>query len=313
VSLLKPPAVASDAHWSVIAPASMAQSDRVKGGVEVLRSLGFSATLGRHALERGPLYFAGTREQRQRDLHEAFANTGTSAVMAVRGGYGSNYLLDELDLALIERHPKPFFAYSDLTGIQLYLLDQIGLPVFHGPMLAADFYLGAGVHLESFRASLTGEPYSVGEAEGLRILKTPANSGRVRGTLYGGCLSILVSLLNTEWEPATEGKLLFVEDVGAKPYQIDRMLWQLRAAGKLEGCLGILFGEMLNCTSPGAPPELIEQTVLSALEGFEGPIAIGLRSGHVSTGNVTLTFGTEAELVYGSDPRLNILEPAVTK
>ena len=74
------------------------------------------------------------------------------------------------------------------------------------------------------------------------------------GTLYGGCLSILVSLLGTPWEPPTEGKLLFLEDIGAKPYQIDRMLWQLRQAGKLEGVRGIVFGEMLDCASPGASP-----------------------------------------------------------
>ena len=213
-------------------------------------------------------------------------------VMSLRGGYGSNYLLDRLDLELIRAHAKPFFAYSDLTGVQLHLLDGIGLPAFHGPMLAADFYLEDGVHLPSFQAALAGETYAVGAAEGLRTLK----SGTARGTLYGGCLSILVSLLGTAWEPRTEGKLLFLEDVGAKPYQVDRMLWQLRKAGKLEGVTGIVFGEMLDCASPGGEPEMLEKTILSALEDFAGPIAVGLRSGHVSRQNVTLTFGVEAEL-----------------
>lgn len=233
--------------------------------------------------------------------------------MAVRGGYGSNYLLEDLDVATIQQRPKPFFAYSDLTGIQLHLLDRIGLPVFHGPMLAADFYLTDGVHRDSFRASLAGDPYSVGEAEGMRLLKPSATSDAVEGTLYGGCLSILVALLGTPWEPKTEGKLLFIEDVGAKPYQIDRMLWQLRSAGKLDGVPAIVFGEMLDCASAGAAPDLLENTILSALHGFAGPIAIGLRSGHVSRQNVTLTFGVEAELTTGDHPRLNLLEPAVTK
>jgi len=227
--------------------------------------------------------------------------------MCLRGGYGSNYLLNELDLRLIAEHPKPFFAYSDLTGIQLRLLDELGLPAFHGPMLAADFYLEDGVHLPSFEAALAGESYSVCAVEGLRALKP----GNASGILYGGCLSILVSLLGTEWEPQTEGKLLFLEDVGAKPYQVDRMLWQLRNAGKLEGVSGIIFGEMLDCVSPGAAPDLLEQAILSALSGFEGPIAIGLRSGHVSRSNVTLTFGVEAELEVGEETQLNLLEPAV--
>lgn len=311
--LLKPRAVAPDAQLSVIAPASFALPDRVKHGMEALRELGYTPVLSQSALERGPLYFAGTREQRQADLHAAFADPNTSAVMAVRGGYGSNYLLEGLDLAAIQQRPKPFFTYSDLTGIQLHLLDRIGLPVFHGPMLAADFYKKDGVHFESFRASLVGEPYSVGAGEGLRMLKAAGSQGTVKGTLYGGCLSILVSLLSTPWEPATEGKLLFIEDVGAKPYQIDRMLWQLRAAGKLDGVSGIIFGEMLDCSSPGAAPDLLENTILSALNGFAGPVAIGLRSGHVSHQNVTLTFGTEAELTVADSPRLNLLEPAVTK
>jgi muramoyltetrapeptide carboxypeptidase len=225
----------------------------------------------------------------------------------MRGGYGSNYLLDGLDLKLIASHPKPFFAYSDLTGMQLRLLDEIGLPAFHGPMVAADFYLEDGVHLPSFHAALAGEPYSVGAAEGLRALKP----GNADGILYGGCLSIVVSLLGTEFEPHTEGKLLFLEDTGAKPYQIDRMLWQLRQAGKFDNVNGIIFGEMLDCASPGAQPELLEETILSALDAFDGPIAIGLRSGHVSRQNVTLTFGVQAGLAVGEETSLRIRESAV--
>ncbi|MDE3148619.1 MAG: LD-carboxypeptidase, partial [Acidobacteriota bacterium] len=188
------------------------------------------------------------------------------------------------------------------------LLDEMGLPAFHGPMAAADFYLEDGVHLASFEAALKGEAYSVGADEGLRALKP----GTGRGVLYGGCLSILASLLGTPWEPETEGKLLFLEDTGVKPYQVDRMLWQLRQAGKLEGVRGIVFGEMLDCVSPGAAPELLEEAILSALNGFDGPIAIGLRSGHVSRQNVTLTFGVEAELDLGKEAQLRLLEAAVS-
>jgi muramoyltetrapeptide carboxypeptidase len=118
-------------------------------------------------------------------------------------------------------------------------------------------------------------------------------------------------LLGTEWEPQTEDKLLFLEDTGAKPYQVDRMLWQLRQAGKLDGVRGIVFGEMLDCVSPGAPPELLDKAILSALDGFDGPIAIGLRSGHVSRQNVTLTFGVQAELKAGELSELHLLEAAV--
>jgi muramoyltetrapeptide carboxypeptidase len=307
--LLKPAAVRSGAGVSVIAPASSAQPERVERGLEALRGLGFVPRVGEYALKRGPLYFAGTPEQRLADLHAAFADETTSAVLCLRGGYGSNYLLGKLDMDPIRAHPKPFFAYSDMTGVQLRLLDEIGLPAFYGPMVAADFYLEDGVHLQSFNAAIEGEPYSVGAAEGLRVLKP----GVTRGVLYGGCLSILVSLLGTEWEPQTEGKLLFLEDTGVKPYQVDRMLWQLREAGKLEDVRGIVFGEMVDCVSPGAPPELLDEAILRVFEGFDGPIAMGLRSGHVSRQNVTLTFGVEAELNLAVEARLHLLEGAVEK
>lgn len=310
--LLKPPAVAPGAAITVVAPASSAKPERTERGLAALYNLGFVPTLGANALLREPLYFAGTAAQRLADLHAAFADPATGAVMALRGGYGSNYLLEDIDLTIIATHPKPLFAYSDLTGMQLHLLDELGLPAFHGPMLAADFYLPDGVHRESFRAALAGEPYTVGPAEGLRILKS-ASRKTVSGTLHGGCLSILVSLLGTPWEPATENKLLFVEDVSAKPYQVDRMLWQLRAAGKLDGVCGIIFGEMVDCVSSGAAPDLLDRAILSALDGLDIPIAIGLRSGHVSRSNVTLTFGVQAELVLSDEPALTLLEPAVTR
>ena len=292
---------------AVVSPASFAQPERVEQGMDRLRQLRFSPRLQSNAQTRGPLYFAGSPQQRLADLHAAFADPETSIVAALRGGYGSNYLLDSLDLTLIAQHAKPFFAYSDMTALQLRLLDQLGLPAFHGPMVAADFYLDDGVHLESLQSALAGRPYWLGSAEGLRTLRP----GNARGTLYGGCLSILAALIGTPWEPETEGKLLFIEDVGAKPYQLDRMLWQLRHAGKLNGVRGIVFGEMLDCNSPGAPAGLLENAILSALDGLDIPIALGLRSGHVSRQNVTLIFGVEAELQAGDEARLTLLQPAV--
>lgn len=292
---------------SVVSPASFANPDRLQRGLESLATLGFTPRLGAHTQTHGPLFFAGTPEQRLADLHAAFADPETSIVASVRGGYSSNYLLHALDLDLIRTHPKPFFAYSDLTGIQLRLLDRLSLPAFHGPMVAADFSVEDGVHLPSFQSALSGQPYTIGALEGLRTLKP----GIARGTLYGGCLSILVSLLGTPWEPATEGKLVFLEDTGVKPYQIDRMLWQLQQAGKLDGVRGIIFGEMLDCVSPGASPQLLEDVILHAFSGLEIPIAIGLRSGHVSRQNVTLIFGIETELRASDEPQLHLLQPAV--
>ena len=307
--LLKSASAASGAGVSIIAPASFARQERIMAGVERMTALGYMPKFADNALARGPLFFAGTLEARIADLHAAFADPETQVVMCLRGGYGSNYLLEDIDLELFRAHPKPFFAYSDLTGLQLHLLDKLHIPAFHGPMLAADFYLEDGVHLPSFHAALAGQPYSVGSAEGLRVLKP----GSASGTLYGGCLSILVAMLGTPWEPQTEGKLLFIEDLNEKPYRIDRMLWQLRKAGKFNGVTGIIFGEMLDCVSSPAETDQLDQAIMNALNGFQGPIAIGLRSGHVSRQNVTLTFGVAADLHVSEEIELKLLEPAVKR
>lgn len=306
-AVLKPSAVPLDALVAVVSPASTPKADQVEDGLQALRTLGYAPQSADHILTRGPLYFAGTPEMRLRDLHHAFADDEVRAIFSSRGGYGSNYLLDALDLDLIAESAKPLIGYSDLTAVQLWLLDQINLPAFHGPMVAADFSREDGVHLSSLQAALGGQTYSVGAAEGMRTL----HPGRARGTLYGGCLSILVALLGTPFEPQTEGKLLFLEDLNARPYQIDRMLWQLRQAGKFDGVKGIVFGEMVDCNSPGAAPELLDEVILRVFDDFPGPIAIGLRSGHVSRSNVTLTFGVEAELQAANEAELHLLEPAV--
>ena len=288
-----PAALAKPVRFAVVAPASNAVPEKVHSGVQRLQELGHSATLMPHALGREWPYFAATAEQRLADLHAAFADPKIDALICTRGGYGSNYLLPLLDVELIRCARKPLIGYSDHTAIQTWLLDHAQVPVLHGPMVAADFSRDDGVDLPSFTAALHGEPYALAAGSGLR----PLRPGRAKGVLYGGCLSLLVSLLGTKFAPQTEGKLLFLEDLGEKPFQIDRMLRQMQLAGKFEGVQGIVFGEMLDCVSAGAPPNLVEDVIAAVMDWFPGPIAVGLRSGHVSHRNVTLPFGVEAELM----------------
>jgi len=299
--------VSPGARVAIVAPASNAKPERIELGLAALRRRGFDAIAGSHALGKEPPFFSGTATERLDDLHQAFADPAARALICTRGGYGSNYLLEDLDLELIRANPKPFFGYSDLTTVQTWLLDQLGLVAFHGPMVAADFYREGGVHEASFEAALSGGIVVAGADEGLRILKP----GRAQGVVYGGCLSILTFALGTRFAPQTEGKLLFIEDVAAKPYQIDRMLRQMLLAGKFDGVTGLIFGEMLECVSPGTSEDLLEPVILRVFDWFEGPIAIGLRSGHVSRGNVTLPLGIEAELILEHEPVLRYLGPAV--
>jgi muramoyltetrapeptide carboxypeptidase len=303
---LKIPAVMRGAKIAVVSPASYPQPERLSKGVEVLRSLGFEPVIGGHALSKTDGYFAGSVEERLKDLHAAFANPEVQAIFCSRGGYGTNYLLDRLDLNLIRQNPKPLLGYSDLTCMQSWLLDTLGLTAFHGPMVAADFGLPDGIDNVSLFAALKGEQWALGPESGLRVLQP----GNAEGVLYGGCLTLLAASLGTKYAPRTEGKLLFFEDLAVKPYQLDRLLRQMLLAGKFEGAVGIVFGEMRSCLDPGQEPAILDEMLLRVLGGLAIPMAIGLRSGHVSHRNLTLAFGARAELDLAPGPRLTFLEPA---
>jgi muramoyltetrapeptide carboxypeptidase len=306
VSRLTLPAVPRGARVAVVSPASYPQPENLAKGVQALSSLGYQPVLGRHALEKANGYFAGTAAERAEDLHAAFLDPTIRAIFCTRGGYGSNYLLDLLDLELIRANPKPFLGYSDMTSIQTWLLDQIGLTAFHGPLVAGDFSVENRVETASLFAALGAERWMVGRDSGLRTLR----QGKTSGALYGGCLTLLAASLGTRYAPQTEGKLLFLEDLNVRPYQLDRLLRQMLLAGKFEGVVGVVFGEMLQSLGPGESPGFLEAMILRVLECVDGPIAIGLRSGHVSHGNVTLAFGIEAELNLEGEPRLAFAERA---
>ena len=127
---------------------------------------------------------------------------------------------------------------------------------------------------------------------------------------------MLVASLGTPFEIMTDNTLLFLEDIAAKPYQVDRMLTQLRLADKLIGVRGIIFGEMLDCRQPGGQDYTLQQVIVRALRGVnpDVPIVYGLKSGHVSSGNIMLPLGVEAELVAtAAGAELKILEPATRK
>lgn len=307
--ILKPGAVSHGAKAAVVSPASYPDPVRLAKGIDVLRGLGYEPSMGVHALSKAHGYFAGTTEQRVEQLHSAFLDPEIRLIVCSRGGYGANYLLDRLDFDLIRANPKPLLAYSDITCLQTWLLDQAGVPSFYAPMAAADFALEDGVDVKSLFAALTGQMWTVGAEEGLRILRP----GKCEGVLYGGCLTLLAAMLGTRFAPQTEGKLLFLEDLNVRPYQLDRLLRHMILAGKFEGVRGVIFGEMVNCQEPGPPSRLLDDMILRVLEDVEGPIAIGLRSGHVTRANVTLAFGLQAELCLEGIPRLTFLESATVR
>jgi muramoyltetrapeptide carboxypeptidase len=296
----------------VLSPASTPKPDLVQSGMDCLNRLGYKTVLMPHALDSGPLYYAGTVQQRVADLHAAFADAAIDGIVCTRGGWGSAELMPHLDAELVRANPKVFVGYSDHTALHTWLARETGLVTFHGPMVAADFARTDGFDPASWNHALGGDAaWSLGAQAGLRGL----HPGVADGTLAGGCISILAESLGTPYAllPASADapRILFLEDIGTKPYQWDRMLLHLRYAGLLPHVTGIVFGDMRQCVAP-EEDALLEQAILHALADFTGPIAIGLRSGHVDTTNITLPLGVQARLDLSAPekPRLEFLEAA---
>jgi muramoyltetrapeptide carboxypeptidase len=295
----------------IIAPASNVKRDDLEAGCEALRRAGYKPFYFDSIFDQD-LYFAGSVERRVRELEAMFTREEVRAIICARGGYGANYLLSRLNLEIVKSHPKIFVGYSDLTALLTYFSDATGLVTFHGPMVAKDWAHEDGVDSVSWRAALTAT-----DAWELNLDTTSGAKGLVdgscEGTLYGGCLSILVASLGTPYEIHTEGTILFLEDIAAKPYQIDRMLMQLKLAGKFDGVRGVVFGQMRDCVQNANQGYRLEDLVLRIVGDLGTPVAYGVRSGHVTARNITLPIGVHAGLtVWDGNVQLKILEAAVS-
>ena len=308
-SRIKPRALRPGDKVGIVAPASNVNRELLAAGCDGLRRAGYEPFYFQSILERD-LYFAGSAERRALELEDMFARDDVHAIVCARGGYGSNYLPLALDPAKIVLHPKILVGYSDITTLVCCLADSANFVTFHGPMVAKDFALADGVDLESWQNALGGaEEWSIAEGSGAR----PLLAGQGEGILYGGCLSMLVASLGTPHEIRTAGTILFLEDVATKPYQIDRMLMQLKLAGKLRDVRGIVFGEMMDCRQSPDQDYTLEEVVLRVVGDLRVPVAFGLRSGHVSRANITLPIGVKARLIVENTVELRILEAATVK
>ena len=310
-SRIKPPALRPGDTVGIVAPASNVRRDAFEAGCRALRELGYKPFYFDSILEQD-LYFAGSLDRRVCELEEMFERDDVKAIMCARGGYGSNYLLEAVDLGKIKTHPKIFAGYSDLTSLLTYFADAAGIVTFHGPMVSKDFGTVGGVNMESWQNAVGGNSHwSIEVNPQVNALAV----GSAEGILYGGCLSILVASLGTPYEIQTDGTILFLEDIAAKPFQIDRMLMQLKLAGKLRGVRGFIFGEMLDCVQTVNKDQgySLEEVISRVIGDLGVPIAYGLRSGHVSGENITLPIGVRAALNVGENKvELQILEAATS-
>ena len=308
MAMVKPRALRSGDRLAVVAPASPFDRQRFETGVRELRRLAFEPVYDEKVFDR-QAYVAGDARTRADAIRAAWLDSSIAGLVAVRGGYGSAHVLPLLSIDEARRGRKVFLGYSDLTSLHVYLTTSCTLVSFHGPMVATNFGRGPeGYDRDSFvRCLMRTEPLGELAPSGLETL----NAGEAAGMLLGGTLSQLVASLATPFAFAPPpGYVLFIDEIGEKPYRLDRMLTQLSYSGLLARASAVVFGELPQCDDL-SDDSRARAVVADLVRDFPGPVLFGFPSGHTRGPTLTLPFGVRARVVANSRPRLVIEEAAV--
>jgi muramoyltetrapeptide carboxypeptidase len=309
-AIRKPRALRKGSTLAFFAPASPpADFGDVQMGTIELQRLGFQVVSTQEFLSAG--YFAGSTEERLEGFRSALQSKQISGLVALRGGYGSTYLLDHLTSEDIEQ-PKCLIGYSDVTSLQIFLWQKAGWVTFHGPMLAAGFDHGAD-DLRGYETSSLLHATMSTTAWSVPLSGEVLAPGEAQGKILGGCLSMLQTSLGTPWEIDTTDAILVLEDTHVKPYQVDRALMHLKQAGKLCDLRGVILGEF-----PGSEPSIatspsVRQVCERIFAPLGIPVVFGAPVGHTKRPMLTVPLGIRARLQAKGQGVLEFLEPAVTE
>jgi len=301
---LRPRALRPGDTVGLITPSTyVSDPDRLALAEHTLKYFDLKAKFGKNVRKRNG-YLGGSILERLDDLHSMFADPSVSAVFAIRGGYGSAQLLDRIDYNLLRKNPKIFLGYSDITALHLAIQKRTGMVTFHGPVALSGFseYTQKNFRRALFETAPLGSVANPPESNQLRPAHTlrTIRPGKARGPLVGGNLTLISTTMGTPFEIETRGRILLLEDVDEQPYSIDRMLTQLRLAGKFDGVAGVIFGECNACRPRDYKPAL-ESTlslgeVLDEILGqLRVPVLSGLTFGHTDD-QLTLPLGVMATL-----------------
>ncbi|MFH1052480.1 MAG: LD-carboxypeptidase [bacterium] len=299
-NILKPKVLNVGDTVGIIAPSTaVPDPGDIQKALLVLDYFGLKPKIAGNLL-KGAGYKSRSVSERIDDLHGMFLNKEVKAIFSIRGGYGSAQLLDKIDYDLIKNNPKIFIGYSDITALHLAINKFSGLITFHGPVLLSAFpnYTVDYLRKAIFSEEPIGEISNPSSLSGIR----PAypyrtiTPGIAAGKLTGGNLSLISSLMGTAFEIETEGKIVFLEDVGEEPFRIDRMLTQLILAKKFDNAAGIVFGKCTDCVQNSQVWDYSLGEVLDQqLSQLHIPVLYGLLIGHTPE-QVTLPYGIDATL-----------------
>lgn len=294
---LFPRPLPQNATIGITSPASpQRDQERLVRGITLLQDLGYSVIQGDSCTARAGEYLAGSDELRAHEIEAMFADPSIDAIMCARGGYGSPRILDRIDWSIIANHPKIFVGFSDITALQMAMLQRTGLITFSGAMPSVDMADGFDPLSSSslWKALTSTAPLgAIVQPEPINVLR----AGNAEGLLIGGNLSVFVTLLGTPWMPPIDGNVLILEDIGEETYRIDRMLNHLRLAGVLERISALVFGQWSQGTAreSNTPPRDVNDVLAEYAQYVDGPVLSNVMYGHV-TPKLTLPMGVRVRV-----------------
>ncbi len=292
---LLPPPLAPGDRIGVAAPGGPVQPEALARGLAYLEARGFQPVAGQN-LARRHAYLAGDDRERLEDLNRLIADPAIRGVWFARGGYGSARIVEGVDFAALRRSPKALIGYSDITVLQSAAWAKARLSTWHGPLVSE---LGDPALFDetSLWDSLTGSETALSHAFPAASVVRP---GTGEGPLLGGCLSLLVSLVGTPYEPPLDGAVLFWEEVNEEPFRIDRMLGHLRLSGRLANLRGMVVCRLVNCVARDPLNDMpLAEILETQLAGTVFPVVVDFPAGHCAA-KKTLPIGQVVRLDTGA-------------
>lgn len=304
-TLIKPRRLKLGDTIGLISPASiLPEEDAYDEIIKTIAGLGFRVKIGSYARNRyGNL--AGRDEERADDLNRMFADPTVDAIIPFRGGWGSNRILDMIDFDTIRNNPKPLIGFSDITSLLLAIYAKTGLVTFHGPVGKSEWNEFTKSSFE--RVLMSGRAATLENPFDAEVSVQTITGGQARGKLLGGNLTVLTSMLGSDYLPEWDNSILFLEDIGEDVYRIDRMLTQLKLNGILAKISGFIFGRCTNCNRGNNYSLKLEQVLKDHIQVLGTPSFYGSMIGHIDN-MFTLPIGISSEMdaVSGSIKLLEV-------
>lgn len=274
---------------AIVAPGKKIKEEDVQLAKKTFLSWGLRVELPDNIFSANHPYLAGSDDERTHDFQSALDNSAVRCIVCARGGYGTTRILDNLDLSVLEKDPKWIVGFSDITSLHLKL-SSMGIESIHGTMPVMFQKPDSVSSVESLRKILLN---------GSDIIETSQShwnrTGVAQGRLVGGNLSLIVDSIGTDSEIDANGKILIIEEIDEYLYKIDRMLTQLKRAGKIERLSGLIVGHMSGIVDVEGFGESVEQIIHFAVKDHKFPVAFGFPSGHVNP-NLAWIHGAESTL-----------------